>query len=162
MRPLRPRSAFLAVTLALAGVALAAQQGPPLLVEKIVVEPAEPAADTLCRLRVTLKNNGDRTASQLGFTVALNGAALPVYTNQLFMYPVEAGASAEIPLYNFWTTETSRPALPADGKFTVEVTLTEAQWMDISTDAEGVEVWKPLGAVEGLPATGSVTLTTSR
>lgn len=164
MRTRRTSHLGLSLLLLLPATALFAQDaapGPALTVDSIVVEPEHPGADTLCRLRVVLRNTGDKTASQLGFSVKLEEQDLTVYGNQLFMYPVEPGATAEIPLYNFWTTETSRPALPADGKMTVTVTLQEAQWMDISTveeDGEPVEVWKPLGAVPGLPSGNSIEL----
>ncbi len=134
-----------------------AKPAPVLSVEEIVVEPADPGPDTLCRLRVKLKNSGDRIASQLGFAVRINGQDLPVYGNQLFMYPLEPGAVSELKLYNFWTTETSRP-MPADGRLALEVELKEAVWMDISTDADGVEVWTPQGAIEGLPVSAKITL----
>lgn len=133
---------------------------PPLIVESVRVEPARPAADTLCHLEVILHNRGDHTASQLDFRVVINGQQLPVYRNQLFMYPVAAGETATVQLYNFWSTETSRP-MPTDGKLKVEVTLVEARWMDISVDDEGVEVWKPLGDVDGLPSRKQVVLTMS-
>ena len=133
---------------------------PPLTLEVVHVGPERPAPDTLCRLSVTLRNGGERIASQLGFTVTIDGQALPVYRNQLFMFPVAAGEAAELRLYNFWSTETSRPP-PADGRLTVEVRLVEAQWMDIR-DEDGVEVWTPLGAVTGLPVAASVTLEMSK
>ncbi|MEZ5332219.1 MAG: hypothetical protein R2991_09260 [Thermoanaerobaculia bacterium] len=158
-------SAAAALLLALASPTVFAQDEaakPAVVVESIRVEPEKPAADTLCKLTVTLANHGDRTASQLGFQVELNGQNLVVYDNQLFMYPVEPGESTEIPLYNFWTTETSRPTMPADGGYEVKVTLREAQWTDISMDEEQVEVWKPLGPVEGLPSSASVTLETPK
>ncbi len=129
----------------------------PLTIEEIVVEPAKPAADTLCRLSVKIGNAGSEIASQLAFQVALNGQELGVYGNQLFMFPVEPGGTSELKLYNFWTTETSR-SMPADGKLKVEVTLTEARWMKIADDEEGVEVWTPLGDVEGLPVSNAITL----
>jgi len=135
-----------------------AADAPTLSIEEIIVEPGKPAADTLCKLSIKVKNPGSEVASQFGFGVKLNGQDLGVYGNQLFMFPVEPGATGELKLYNFWTTETSRPALPKDGKLTVEVTLKEAQWMKIETDEEGVEVWTPLGAVPGLPVSNSVTL----
>lgn len=159
----RPVSA--ALLLALAAPVLPAQEETPpspVVVESVRVEPPAPGPDTLCQLTVTLANRGDKTASQLGFRVELNGQSLTVYDNQLFMYPVEPGEATEIPLYNFWTTETSRPDMPADGTYEVAVTLREAQWTDISLDEEGVEVWKPLGPVEGLPVTASVTLETPK
>jgi hypothetical protein len=160
------------LALCVATVPAAAQDAPAqLAIAEIRVEPAAPAADTLCQLTVTVHNSGDRKASQLGFSVRLNGQDLSVYGNQLFMYAVPAGGELEIPLYTFWTTETSRPTMPADGQFIVEVALNEAQWMDISMETETVdragqpveeevEVWTPLGAVEGLPVTGNVTLET--
>lgn len=159
----RPASA--ALLLALSAVILPAQEEAPpspVVVESVRVEPPNPGPDTLCKLTVTLANRGDKTASQLGFRVELNGQSLVVYDNQLFMYPVEPDTTTEIPLYNFWTTETSRPEMPADGTYEVTVTLREAQWTDISLDEEGVEVWKPLGPVEGLPVTASVVLETPK
>ena len=100
----------------------AAQEASSLTVEAVTVEPASPGPDTLCKLTVKVANGGDRTASQLDFQVKINGQELPVYRNQLFMFPVSAGETVDIPLYNFWSTETSRPA-PADGKLAIEVTL---------------------------------------
>jgi hypothetical protein len=132
----------------------------PLVIEAVTVEPADPAADTLCRLKVKLRNAGTQTASQLGFTVKVNGQELATYRNQLFMFPVDAGATIELKLYNFWSTETSRPA-PADGKLTIEVILNEARWMTIGMEGE-VEVWTPGEAVPGLPVTQSVTLAMKR
>ena len=145
-----------------------AQEDPPptpkLSISGIAIEPSDPGPDTLCRLRVTIQNDGDEIASQLGFSVKLNGQELSVYGNQLFMFPVPAKGEGEIQLYNFWTTETSRPEMPANGKFEVEVTLREAQWMSITMeeeDGEEIETWRPLGATEGLPVSSSVTLKTS-
>ena len=130
--------------------------GPLLTLEAVVVEPAAPAVDTLCTLRVEVKNGGDKVASQFGFRIKINDAELPVYSNQLFMYPVQPGESLEIPLYNFWSTETSRP-LPADGQLNLEVTLLEAEWMKIEME-DDVEVWTPQGPVENLPSAQTVTL----
>jgi hypothetical protein len=154
------------VAIVLASAPLAAQETAEapgkLTLTSIDVQPAQPGPDTLCKLTVKVRNAGDRDASQLGFAVKLNNQDLTVYGNQLFMYPVPAGGELDIPLYNFWTTETSRPTMPADGKYRVEVSLLEAQWMDIHTVTEkveragemvdeDVEVWTPLGPVEGLP-----------
>lgn len=168
MRRSRARVPF--TCLAVAGLlfalpAMAQEEGgeaaaPLLTLEEVSVEPASPAADTLCRLRVKLRNNGDQIASRLGFAVSLNGQDLGVYGNQLFMYPVAPGATEEISLYNFWTTETSR-AMPADGKLRVEVTLKEAVWtrVEMETDEEGeIEVWTPIGPVDDLPVKAAVTL----
>lgn len=132
----------------------APEAGPALAIAAIHVEPAKPAADTLCRLRVEIANKGDRTASQFGFTVKINGKELPVYKNHLFMFPLPAQTTSELPLYNFWSTETSRP-VPSSGKLEIEVTLREARWFDISTEGD-TETWSPVSYVEGLPATRSI------
>jgi hypothetical protein len=132
------------------------QATPLLTVEKIAVEPANPGPDTLCKLQVTLRNAGKEIASQLDFRVSINGQELAVYRNQLFMFPVEPEKTAEIKLYNFWSTETSR-TMPKDGKLNIEVSLVGAQWMKIETEEE-VEVWKPLGPVDHLPVAGNLTL----
>ena len=132
------------------------QSTPQLTVEKISVEPANPGPDTLCKLRVTLRNAGKEIASQLDFHVSINGQELAVYRNQLFMFPIEPEQTAEIKLYNFWSTETSR-SMPKDGKLKIEVSLVGAQWMKIETEEE-VEIWKPLGPVDHLPVVGDLTL----
>ncbi|HSL82407.1 MAG TPA: hypothetical protein VLF66_06490 [Thermoanaerobaculia bacterium] len=113
-----------------------------------------PGPESLVRLTVEIANRGEEIASALVFTVTVAGQPLPVYEKQVFLKAIPPGGATELRLYNFWTGETGRPA-PADGKLPVEVTLTEARWMDVSTDEEGVEVWKPLGDVEGLPASAS-------
>lgn len=132
---------------------------PALVLAEVIVEPQAPAVDTLCKLRVKVTNKGDETASQFGFTISINDVELPVYKNQLFMYPVKAGETLEFPLYNFWSNETARP-VPADGKLRLEVVLREAQWMKIEME-DDVEVWTPLGAVPGLPSTQALTLSMS-
>lgn len=149
-------------------VALAAQdEAPPpeaeapeplLSLEKVTVEGPPTGAplgpETLARLTVSIANRGEEIASALVFTVSVAGRELPVYENQVFLKAIPPGGTTELALYNFWTGETGRPA-PADGKLPVEVTLTEARWMEVSEDEEGVEVWKPLGEVEALPVSAS-------
>jgi hypothetical protein len=121
----------------------------PLTINAVTVTPSAPSADTLCELRVEVANQGDRIASQLAFVVKINGQELPVYGNQLFMQRIDPGKSSTVRLYNFWTTETTRSS-PKDGKYRIEVTLREAKWYEITTK-EGVEDWRPLTAVAGLP-----------
>ena len=135
-----------------AAVEPAATPAPPpsaLALTKVTVTPTGAGTDTLCQLRVEIANRGDRVASELAFTVKVNGHELPVYGNQLFMQRLDPGKTATVRLYNFWTTESGRPA-PADGKYRVEVTLAAARWYQIATD-NGAEVWTPVGAVPGLP-----------
>ena len=156
--------AVLVLVLALGVGTVAAQEeagaSPGVTIESVTIEPAAPAADTLCKLQVTLKNHGSEIASQLDFQVKINDQMLPVYRNQLFMFPVEPGKSSAVKLYNFWSTETSRP-FPKDGKLTVEVSLVGAQWTKVSME-EDVEVWQPLGDVDGLPHSKSITLEMTR
>src|SRR6476469_5740463 len=93
-------------------LALAGEDKPPaptLTLESIQVEPAAPGPDTLCHLTVTVKNQGDRPASALEFTVKVGGATLPAYRDRLFLEAVEPGASRQVKLFNFWSTETGRP-----------------------------------------------------
>lgn len=133
---------------------------PLVTLESVTVEPPPgqtPGPETLVRLRVAIANRGEEIASSLVFTVTVAGHELPVYRNQVFLKALPPGETTELQLYNFWTGETGRPA-PADGKLPVEVTLREARWMSV-TDEEGVEVWKPLGDVEGLPASASTVVT---
>lgn len=132
---------------------------PLLTVSAVRIEPADLKADQLCKLHVELTNQGTQIASQLGFTVKINDQILGVYGNQLFMYPIEPNATATFRLYNFWTSETSRP-FPSDGKMTIEVTLNEAQWMQ--RKIEGNETtWTPLGEVENLPHSAQLELRSS-
>ncbi len=147
----------LPILLALPGFAAPPEDAAPapgLTLEAVKVEPAAPGPETLCRLTVTLKSTGTKTASALGFKVTVNGKELAVYRNELVYAPVEPGAAAEIRLHNFWSSETGRP-FPADGRMNVEVTLTEARWMDVKTES-GAEVWTPAGAVEGLPKSKNI------
>lgn len=164
MKKSRPLAAALILSLLPAPHLATAQESesaiPQLTIESISVEPTSPAADTLCKLKVGLRNQGSELASQLDFKVKINGQSLAVYRNQIFMYPIPAGGEAEIPLYNFWSTETSRP-MPADGKLTIEVTLAAAQWTRVAME-EDVEVWTPLGEVSGLPDSKSITLEMKR
>jgi hypothetical protein len=142
----------------------------PLRVERLIVTPERPGSDTLCRLVVRLHNGGEKPMYAFAFDVELNGVPLPVYERQLFLQSIPAGKSAEVRLFNFWTTETGR-ARPADGRLAVEVKVREALWLDVTTEpaaadgerkadepAEPVEVWSPAGEVPGLPVRGSLTL----
>ena len=133
---------------------------PRLTLEAVKIEPAAPRPDTLCHLTVTLKNAGTQKASALEFTVKVNGQELPAYAKRLFLTPVEPGATRDLRLFNFWSTETGRPA-PANSKLNVEVVLSQASWVR-KTSRDGSEVWTPAGEVPGLPVSKSVVLTMGR
>jgi len=139
----------------------AAGQGAPaakpaslLALPSIEIRPAAPGPDTLCQLRVKLRNGGTKKASVFAFTVRVNGEPIPVYKRQVYLQTVDPGSVAEIQLYNFWTTETSRPA-PKDGQLRVEVTLDEARWVEVRTEG-GAEVATPGDKVPGLPVSASL------
>ena len=127
----------------------------PLSIAKVTISPSDAAADSLCHLSIDLTNAGDHIASQLGFVVKVNGRELPVYKNQLFMRRVDPGKTVTLELYNFWTSETSRPAA-ADGRYEVEVSLVAAKWYQVG-DEKGTEVWTPLDPVPGLPVSAKAT-----
>lgn len=156
------RKAFVLILLLLATAVLAQERkpAPGLTLEAVKVDPASPGPETLCKLSVTVKNAGAKTASALGFRVKVDGKELAVYGKELFFRPVPAGAATEVKLHNFWSSETGRP-FPTGGRMTVEVTLVEARWMDVKTE-NGAEVWTPVGSVEGLPASKSITLTLAK
>lgn len=122
----------------------------PLSLEAILIEPSTPAIDTLCQLRVQVKNSAKKTISALDFGVSIGGQPLKVYEQQLFLESLEPGTMAEVHLYNFWTTETGRGA-PKNGKLQLEVTLREAQWVEVTTEEDGTEVWTLGDKVPGLP-----------
>lgn len=134
-----------------------APPAPPLGLESLTIEPATPGPETLCQLTVKISNGGDKAATAFGFDVTVAGHRLPVYDNQLFLKVVPAGETVELALYNFWTSETGRPA-PADGKMPVEVTLREARWVKVG-DEKGVEVWDLQDAIPGLPVSTKTVVT---
>lgn len=155
--PLLAVFALVSLGLVFLGSAAPAQNAKPALtLESVKVDPAAPGPDTLCHLSVTLRNAGSRRASALEFTVKVNGQELPAYKDRTYLQPVEPGATREIRLFNFWSTEPSRPA-PANGKLQVEVTLARASWMDKETK-DGAEVWTLAGPAEGLPVAKNLTV----
>lgn len=159
--PRRTLRLFLLGLLLGAAAALPAEApSPPLTLEAVKIEPAAPRPDTLCHLTVTLKNAGTQKASSLEFTVKVNGRELPAYRKRLFLTPIEPGATRDLRLFNFWSTETGRPA-PANGRLDVEVTLSRASWAQ-KTSRDGAEVWTPTGEVPGLPVSRSVILTMAK
>ena len=157
------RSTAFGVSVAVAiAVAPAARLGAqpasaPLVLEAAVVRPSVAAPDTLCHLEVRIRNAGKATASSFAFRVRLDDHDIGAYRDHLFLDPIEPGAARVLPLFSFWTNETSRP-LPASGSIRVELTLESARWVKQEKDAEGVRVWTDLGPVEGLPQTASASV----
>src|SRR6185369_99101 len=77
----------------------------PIAMDAIEVRPANPGPDTLCQLRVKVRNGGAKKASSLVFTVRINGQPLAVYKRQVYLQVIDPGTTAEVRLFNFWTTE---------------------------------------------------------
>jgi hypothetical protein len=161
-----PCQSFLLAALLLGGVpadvrlAGAETAKPAMTIESVKVEPVAPRADTLCHLTIALRNGGAQPASGLELMVKVNGAPLPAYAKRLYLVAVEPGATRELHLFNFWSTEAGRPA-PADGKLNVEVTLAHASWVK-KASRDGAEVWAPAGDVPGLPVSKNLTLTMAK
>jgi len=120
-----------------------------LVLESLEIDPAKPGPKTLCKLRVRIRNKGGQAASNFRFGVRINGQELPIYKDHIYLQTIAAGAVGEVQLFNFWTTESGRPA-PEDGQLRLEVALEEARWVEVKREGNVTE-YKPLGAVEGLP-----------
>ena len=126
----------------------------------ITVSPGKPigpeglSPGTLCNLKVKLRNRGTQKASSFGFGVKINGQGMTLYDKMLYMEAVDAGNTGEIALSSFYSTEPGGP-LPKDGKVTVDVTLKQAQWVEIKKEGD-TQAWTPLGEVKGLPFSKSV------
>jgi len=135
---------------------------PQVTLEEVVItlSPGKPieadgaSPGTLCNLKVKVRNRGAQKASRFGFGVKINGRDMTVYDKMLYMQAVDPGSTGEIALSNFYSTEPGGP-LPKDGKLTVEVTLKQAQWVEIKKE-DNTQVWTPLGEVKGLPFSKSV------
>ena len=144
---------------AVAGSPLSAQEAegkkkvPPITVEAVLVQPENPGPETLCKLRVRLKNRADRSVSAFGFQVKVNGHELSVYEKQRYLEALAPGETREISLFNFWSTETDRPTLKG-GSLQVEVSLVEARWVDMTME-DKIPVWTLQEPVKDLPSTAS-------
>jgi hypothetical protein len=127
----------------------------PLTIVAVNVEPPNPGPDTLCKLQVRIRNGGKAPASDLSFRVTVNNQRLASYVNHTFRVALAPGRDTEVPLYNFWSSETGR-AYPPDGRLVVEVRLIGGRWVAESGSKTST------GAVEPLPAPLSVTLVRSQ
>jgi hypothetical protein len=121
-----------------------------LTMEAVEIDPAHPGPETLCKVRVRLRNKGKQAASDFGFQVTINGQQLSVYSNQVWATRLAPGKDTDLQLYNFWTSEPGRPK-PKDSRPVGEVRLRAARWYD----ADG----KPSSDVDPLPPPRSITLT---
>ena len=137
-------------------VGTAAQTSPArgaLTIVAVDIQPPHPGPDTLCKLKVRLRNSGSDAASNLSFQVTVNGKRLAPYMNHTFRSFVAPRKDTEVSLYNFWSSEYGRP-FPSDGRLVVEVRLTAARWVAPGSTNSATLA----GPVDPLPAPFSVTL----
>jgi hypothetical protein len=99
----------------------------PLRIVTIDVQPTNPGPETLCRLRVTLRNSGSGTVADVKFEVKVNGHRLVTYLNHAWYVALASGKDLDLQLFNFWSSESGR-VFPKDGRLTVEVRIAEAHW----------------------------------
>jgi hypothetical protein len=132
------------------GVAQTARDNPPLQIVAVDIQPMQTAPDTLHRLKVRIRNSGSQPATDLTFQVTVSGQRIAVYLNHSFRPDLQPGKETDVPLYNFWSSETSRP-FPKDGRLTIEVRLTSARWVNQAAGGK-------MADVQPMPPPFSVTL----
>lgn len=122
-------------------------------VDAILVEPASPAPETLCRLKVRLKNSGTRAVSHFKVRVQIDGKDVPQYDIQSYAVDIDAGATREILLHSFWTSSAAKP-------FDIKVELVEAQWVQVKREGTTTST-TPVEPVTGLPVGTSLSVKVS-
>jgi len=119
-------------------------------VEAVIVEPASPGPSAICGLKVRLKNGGTQPIANFRFSVKVDGQDVAVYKTHSYAVNIEARTADELALYSFYS--------PAAAKaFDVQVTLVEAEWLQIKRDGTTTTT-TPTGPVAGLPVSGSVSV----
>lgn len=119
-------------------------------VDAIMVHPASPGPSALCELKVRLKNAGSRSVSYLRFNVKINGQDEPLYKLYTYVVNIDPGTAGELTLNTFYS--------PPEAKaFEVQVTLVEAQWVEVKKDGTSTTT-TPSGAVAGLPTGASLSV----
>jgi hypothetical protein len=149
-----PRITATVSLLFLAGITLASRsEAADVAVDAILVEPASPAPDTLCGLKVRLKNGGTRPVSYFRFKIQVDGKDVPQYDIQSYAIDIDAGATREVLLNNFWTSSVAKP-------FDMKVELLEAQWVQVKREATSTTI-TPVEPVAGLPVGASLSVKVS-
>jgi len=141
-------SCLVGLVVTIGGASAAA--GADVSVDAVVVEPASPGPSTLCRLKVRLKNGGVGAISNFRFGVKIGGQDVAVYKNQSYAANIDAGKTDELALYSFYA-----PAAP--NAFDVQVTLLEAEWVQVKKEASATTT-TPTGPVAGLPVSASTSI----
>jgi len=134
----------------LAGAFVSRVDAADVRVAAIEVKPATPGPSALCELKVRLKDTGRRSASFFRFNVKINGQDVPEYKMYTYAVNIDPGTAGEVALNNFYS--------PAGTKaFEVEVTLVEAQWVEVKKDGTSTTT-TPSGTVAGLPTGTSLSV----
>jgi hypothetical protein len=146
-------SLALSVAPLLAGAFVSRADAADVRVEAIMIKPASPGPSALCELKVRLKNAGSRSVSYFRFSVKIDGQDVPVYKLYTYAVNIGPGAAGELALNNFYS--------PAEARaFEVQVTLVEAQWVDVKKDGTSTTT-TPSGVVAGLPVGASLSVKVS-
>jgi len=116
-----------------------------------MIQPASPRPSTLCEFKVRLKNAGSRTVSYFRFNVKIDGKDEPGYKLYTHVLNIEPGKTGEFALNNFYSPPEARA-------FEVQVTLVEAQWVDVKHEGASSSTTTPTGPVAGLPTGASLTV----
>ena len=121
-----------------------------LAVAAVVVEPASPAPHALCALKVRLKNDGSRAVSGFALSVQIDGESVPTYDKHIWFVTIDAGATGEISLFNFWSPSPAK-------SFDVVVKVVDSQCVEVKREGTTATTTS-LGPVTGLPVSGSVSV----
>jgi len=143
-------SATLSLMVFLNAPFLSRAQAADVSVDAIMVEPGSPAPSTLCRLKVRLKNGGKQTVSYLRFNAKIDGQEVPLYKSQSYVVNIDPGTAEEVVFYNFYSPPAAKP-------FEVQVTLVEAQWVQVKKEGKS-STTTPSGPVAGLPTSASLSV----
>ncbi|MGA2610368.1 MAG: CARDB domain-containing protein [Halobacteriota archaeon] len=115
-----------------------------------MVKPTSPGPSALCELKVRLTNSGSRSVSNFRFNVKIDGQNVPEYKVYTYAVNIDPGTTGELALNHFYN--------PPEAKaFEVQVTLVEAQWVEVKKDGPNTTT-TPSGAVAGLPTGASLSV----
>ena len=118
--------------------------------DAILITPTSPGPSARCDLRVRLKNAGRRSVSYFRFNVKIDGQDVPEYKLYTHVANIDPGTTGKLTFNNFYSPPQARA-------FEVQVTLVEAQWVEVKKDGTDTTT-TPSGAVAGLPSAVSLSV----
>jgi hypothetical protein len=118
--------------------------------DAILITPTSPGPSARCDLRVRLKNAGRRSVSYFRFNVKIDGQDVPEYKLYTHVANIDPGTTGKLTFNNFYSP-------PRAKAFEVQVTLVEAQWVEVKKDGTDTTT-TPSGAVAGLPSAVSLSV----